>query len=193
MPASKSNPRIADRLAAARRTRFVGREAELDLFRSALLAPEPPFAVLHVYGPGGIGKTTLVQECARIGRDNGRPVVRLDVRHLEPAPAVLLANLGHALGLAPGDTSALAQWPANGILIIDTYESFVSLDGWLREEFLPQLPAQTLVVIAGRLPPAAAWSTDIDWAPLTRILALRNLRPEESQTYLTVRGVPPAR
>jgi len=64
------------------------------------------------------------------------------------------------------------------------------LDAWLRETFLPQLPAQSLVVIAGRNPPAPAWRTDIDWADLTHMVALRNLRPEESQMYLAARGMP---
>ena len=54
---------------------------------------------------------------------------------------------------------------------------------------LPQLPARTLVVLAGRHAPAPAWSTDIEWAPLTRVLALRNLPPDESQSYLALRGV----
>jgi hypothetical protein len=53
--ASKQTPsRLADRLAAAQHGRFVGREVELELFRSALLADEFPFAVLHIYGPGGV-------------------------------------------------------------------------------------------------------------------------------------------
>ena len=46
------------------------------------------------------------------------------------------------------------------------------------------------MVIAGRNPPAPAWRTDVDWADLTRIVELRNLRPEESQTYLATRGIP---
>src|SRR5262245_20308582 len=54
--------RIADRLASERRRRFVGREREIALFRSALLADVPPFVVLHVNGPGGVGKTTLLEE-----------------------------------------------------------------------------------------------------------------------------------
>ncbi|MDQ3931134.1 MAG: ATP-binding protein, partial [Chloroflexota bacterium] len=54
--------RLADRLVAARRRRFVGRENERELFRSALAAPELPFVLLHVYGPGGVGKTTLLKE-----------------------------------------------------------------------------------------------------------------------------------
>ena len=78
--------RIADRLSAVRRTHFVGREAELALFRSATASAKPPLAVLHVYGPGGIGKTTLVQQFACIAQDLGRPVVRVDARNLEPTP-----------------------------------------------------------------------------------------------------------
>lgn len=58
--------RMADRLASARAERFVGRAPEVTLFRSALAAGEPPFAVLHVHGPGGIGKTTLLQKYARM-------------------------------------------------------------------------------------------------------------------------------
>ena len=67
-----TSPRIADRLASARRSRFVGREAEIEIFRAALLADEPPFVVLHVTGAGGVGKTTLLQEFARVAR-RGRP------------------------------------------------------------------------------------------------------------------------
>jgi hypothetical protein len=48
-------------------------------------------------------------------------------------------------------------------------------------------------VTAGRNPPDPAWRTDIDWAGLTQVIPLRNLRPEESQTYLTVRGIPASR
>lgn len=48
--------RIADVLAARGRPLFVGRVAEFDLLRTALESDEPPFAVLHVFGPGGIGK-----------------------------------------------------------------------------------------------------------------------------------------
>lgn len=187
-----SNSRLADRLSAAGRTRFVGRKTELELFHSVISAAEPSFSVLHVYGPGGIGKTTLVREWARIAREAGRPVVRLDMRNLEPAPDIFLAALGQALGDG-GAASPTAVWPARGVLILDTYEAVAALDPWLRETFLPQLPAQTLVVIAGRQAPTAAWTTDIEWAPLTRVLALRNLGPEESQAYLTLRSVPSGR
>jgi hypothetical protein len=191
---SQSIVRLADRLAAARRGRFVGREAELELFRSALLAAESPFAVLYLYGPGGVGKTTLLREYARIAVECGRPLALLDGRNLDPSPPGFLVALRLALGLAENDRSSTPpDWPSDGVLLIDTYETLAPLDTWLRETLLPQLPGHSLVIVAGRNPPVSAWRTDIDWAGLTHILPLRNLRPEESQTYLAVRGVPASR
>jgi len=55
---------------------------------------------------------------------------------------------------------------------------------------LPQLPENTLIVIAGRHAPSSAWRTDPGWQALIHPLPLRNLSPEESQTYLTRRAVP---
>lgn len=183
--------RMSDRLAAARRGRFVGREAEIALFRSALLADEPSFAVLYIYGPGGVGKTSLLHTFARITTECGRPVIHLDGRNLDPSPPSFLLGLRQALGLeTEGASSVLSDLPSNGVLLIDTYETLAPLDIWLRETFLPQLSAQSLVVIAGRNQPAPAWRTDMGWADLTRIVSLSNLRPEESRTYLAMRGVP---
>jgi hypothetical protein len=193
-PRTEYPPRLADRLAAARRARFVGRPAERELFHAVLAAEEPPFAVLHIHGPGGIGKTALLAEYARITADAGAPAVRLDGRDLDPSPPGFLLALRLALGLAEGASpqEALARRP-RAVLLVDTYEALTPLDAWLREEFLPQLPGQTLVVIAGRHPPAAAWRADPGWCDLVRIVSLRNLPPEDSRAYLRARGVPEAR
>ncbi|HYI14148.1 MAG TPA: hypothetical protein VEX37_02080 [Thermomicrobiales bacterium] len=185
-------PRLADRLAAARHRRFVGRQVELDLFRSVLLEPAPPFAVLYLHGPGGIGKSSLLREYGRVAADVGRSVVSIDGRNVDPSPPGFLRAVRHAIQ-HDDDTPAITEsWPANSVLLIDTYEVLASLDEWLRETFLPQLPAETLVVIAGRNPPAPAWLTELDWSQLTHSLPVPNLRPEESQTFLATRGVPDA-
>lgn len=189
----ESNARLADRLAAARRQRFVGRAAELALFASALAAPDATaagFAVVYVHGPGGVGKTTLLQQFADLAEHAGRAIVRLDARDLEPTPDDMLTTLARALDLVPGPLEDLvARWPDQGLLVIDNYEPTPSLDDWLRSVLLPRLPARSLVLLAGRLTPAPEWITDIAWAPLTRIIALRNLDPDESRRYLAVRGV----
>ena len=186
-------PRLADRLAEARRRRFVGREAELALFASALADPEPPFALLYVHGPGGVGKTLLRSEIGRLADAAGVPAVRLDGRDLDPSPPGFLAALGRALDEPPDapPLEALARRP-RGVLMVDTYETLGPLDTWLRETLLPELPGGHLVVLAGRDPPASGWLADAGWRDLARVVPLRNLRPEESQAYLSARGVPAA-
>ena len=67
------------------------------------------------------------------------------------------------------------------VLLVDTYELLARLDDWLRQTLLPQLPARSLVVIAGRDEPATAWRTDVAWAALTRIDPLGNLGPARAE------------
>ena len=182
--------RIADRLAVERRRRFVGRDNEIAVFHSALLAGEPPFVALHVTGPGGVGKTTLLEEFARVAQEAGRVVVRIDGRNIEATPLGFLVALSGALGAGRCELPAVIErWPAGAVLLVDTYELLTSLDGWLRDALLPQLPARSLVVVAGRHDPGASWRANVGWAALTRIHALGNLAPDESRTFLDRCGV----
>jgi hypothetical protein len=182
--------RLAQRLSQARRTRFVGRSAELELFRTVLSSETPAFAVLHIYGPGGMGKTMLLREYARLAAEAGRTPVTLDARHLDTSPGGFLSALHIALNLPPEQSAleAIATLPGC-VLFIDTYELLTPLDAWLRDRFLPDLPAGALVVIAGRQPPATEWHADDGWGALTRIISLRNLHPDESDAYLHAQGI----
>ena len=178
--------RIAGRLETARRRRFVGRTVEIETVRSALLADELPFVVFHLSGEGGVGKTTLLGEFARVAADLDRVVIRLDGRNVEASATGFLIALGQAIGTDRVDLPAAVaeHWPARSVLLVDTYELLVPLDAWLRQSFLPVLPAETLVVIAGRHE-AAAWRTDVAWAALTRIHRLGNLSADEGRLLLT--------
>ena len=62
------SPRLGDVLVSRRRQRFVGRAAEIELFRACLDAESPAFAVLFVHGPGGIGKSSLLDAFAVAAR-----------------------------------------------------------------------------------------------------------------------------
>jgi len=182
---------FADRMARARLHSFVGRAAELELFRQALEADEAPFSVLYLFGPGGVGKTTLLHAYAQIAVESGRRIFHLDARDLDPSPQSFLLALSAQTGGGEGHLSLerLTALPP-AVLLLDTYERLAPLDDWLRERFLPALPAHVLVIIAGRNPPTEPWRTDPAWRGLARIVSLRNLRPEESRQLLTTLGVP---
>lgn len=184
--------RLADRLSAARHRQFVGRAAEVAMFADALMADEFPFVVLHLFGPGGVGKTALLGQFALAAEAAGVPAWRIDGRNIAAIPESFVGALGAALGLAAHESplDALAARAGRQVLLIDTCEALQPLDGWLRETFLPQLPADALIVLAGRQPPALAWRADPGWQALVRIVPLRNLTPEEGRAYLAERRVP---
>lgn len=183
---------LVNRLDAARRRRFVGRAGELALFQSALKTAELPFSILYIFGPGGVGKTTLLREFVHIATQNQLPAAYLDGRNLDPSPDFFLTALKTALDF-PTDTHLFQQLANTAypyVILIDTYETLSPLDGWLRDIFLPQLPGNVLMVLAGRHPPSLEWRTDPGWETMMHILPLRNLNPEESQVLLQSRQVP---
>lgn len=186
------SPSLADRLEQARHARFVGRNGELSLLESALRAEALPFFVLHIFGPGGVGKTTLLQEFALMSERYGARPVYLDARHIDLSPDAfvntLKASLGHTNGASVPDL--LDASPQRTVILIDTYEILTPLDSWLRTNFLPQLPDTVLTVLAGRNPPDVAWQGDAGWQDLVRVISLRNLSQEESRTFLHKRGLP---
>ncbi|MDE3089364.1 MAG: ATP-binding protein, partial [Chloroflexota bacterium] len=184
--------RVMERLSTARRQRFVGRDGERALFQSALSATALPFQVFHIFGPGGVGKTTLLREFALIAADSRIPAFYLDARNLEPSPESFLAALQSAMGLTTAESAlhALSSQSARTVLLIDTYETLAPLDTWLRETFLPPLSENTLIVLADRDPPAPAWRSDPGWQAALRVLSLRNLSPDESRAFLAKRNIP---
>jgi hypothetical protein len=192
-PPSPAVPTVADRLRSARKRRFVGRGAELELFRSALAAPDPPFSVLWVVGPGGVGKTTLLGALADEAADLGREPLQLDLRGIEPSPSAFAAEVARLCGL-PADVPARDALTRRDrpVLLLDTVEAALGLEGWLREAFVPALPGGALTVIAGRTRPGEAWRRDAGWQELLRVVSLRNLGREDARRLLERGGVPEA-
>lgn len=184
--------RLADRLASARRTRFVGRSGEIEVFQSALTAEDPPFQILYIYGPGGIGKSTLLRELAARTEQHGMAAYYVDGRNLEPTPDSFTRALLVAIGAPPDTdiTTLLSTMTKRHVLLLDTYEVWSGLDSWLRDEFLPQLPENAIVVMAGREPLSAGWQADPGWQLLVHQIPLRNLSPDEGREFLERRAIP---
>jgi DNA-binding response OmpR family regulator len=166
---------------------LIGRERE----RTALLelAERDMPLVAFVHGIAGVGKSTLLQAAAVDARARGTLVVALDGRAFEPTERGLLTSLGSALGapLATVDdaTRALAG-DARVLLTIDTYEQLRLLDAWLRQSFVPALPQNVRLLLAGRDNPSA-WQRDL--GDLLCTIRLDNLSDEAARSLLRRAGV----
>ncbi|WP_030200253.1 ATP-binding protein [Streptomyces sp. NRRL S-87] len=158
--------RLADRFAEARARGFVGRRAEVERFRRILA--EGQGAVVHVHGPAGIGKSTLLRQFGWLAARAGRPVVRVDAESGsgETGPG----------GLAPGT-----------VVVVDLPAAVPAA-----ERLLADVPDDTVLALADREPPPLAWRTDPAWQGLLHVLALAPLPPADSAELLARRGVPAA-
>lgn len=183
---------LGQRLKQERARRFVGRSAELELFAARLQAAaagettREEFSVLWVHGPGGIGKSTLLAAYAETAREAGLTVAQLDGGSIRPSPAGIQTAVAESLLTAEDDL----DHHRCTVVIIDAAERLESVEGWLREEFLPSLSAETVVVIAGRLPPGERWRSDPGWRELLRVVSLRNLSRDAVQRLLEVERIP---
>ncbi|MFI7673073.1 AAA family ATPase [Actinophytocola sp. NPDC049390] len=161
------------RLQAARLRAFVGRKEERAAFDEALCGG----GVLFVHGPGGVGKSALLRCFAQRAAEAGRTVTVLDGRVLVPSPTAFLAEAGPVLA------------DERAVLLVDAIERLDGLAGWLRERFLPRLPAGAVVVVAGRVAPDVTWRADPGWAEVVRVIRLGDLDPMDADALLESRGV----
>lgn len=186
---------LSARLSESAARSFYGREQEVALLRQALAAPDPPFAVGFVHGPGGIGKSRLIQ-AVLVGLPPHVRFLALDCRNIEPTPEGFLGALAGALG-APGvpDLAAIVASLTGDatrvVLVLDTYETFGLLDAWLRQIFIPALPDNVVTIIAGREAPNPAWLTTPGWQDLFRDFELREMAAADAERFLAARGLTP--
>jgi len=99
---------------------MVGRAAELELFTAAMEVPEPPFVLLHLHGPGGVGKTTLLEAFRDIAEARNVPHALVDGRQVDPSPVGFRNAVSAAL---PSSTEGCQ------VLLIDTFECRLAGDG----------------------------------------------------------------
>jgi hypothetical protein len=178
-PAASIDGRLRERAAGV----FAGRVGELALFDAVLAPPLPAVSLLWIHGPGGIGKSTLLTQLRERAEAGGRRTALVDAALLAPAVAAFEAALGAEHPLFAGEP---------GVLFIDSAEALTPLQGWLRREFLPAMPATWLVVLANRHPPPAHWTVDAGWQGLMQVHPLAPLSDPESRMLLARRGVPEA-
>jgi DNA-binding CsgD family transcriptional regulator len=133
--------------------------------------------MLYVWGPAGIGKTSLLDEMARLAERHSVVCTRFDAR---------------LLGIATSDGGnplwQLQKNRAPQVVLFDQFERLDSLEPWLRKQLLPSLPRETLVVLASRRQPSLDWTLH-GWSSFMRVLELTELTESEARDLLTLRGV----
>jgi hypothetical protein len=187
-----AGPRIADRVRAERRSLFVGREHELARLRAAVQGDGP--IVTFVVGIGGMGKTSLLEMVGERLDEDGTAWHRLDCGAVEPTAAGLLAALGDSLGVSDPSVAAVAGAlelaGPRVVLALDQYERFRLLDGWLRQELVPALPASARLILFARDAPVEAWTGAPGWEGLAQVLPLGPLADPDARVLLQRQRVP---
>ncbi|MBL1098442.1 ATP-binding protein [Streptomyces coffeae] len=170
---------VGERLSRARERAFIGREEELGRFEAAMDGdPQAPFA-FYLYGPGGIGKSTLLRSLADQARATGRPLLELDGRFVSRDPADFERAAAPFLDVA------------GAVLFVDSFEHCQWLESWLWQRFLPRAADGALAVLAGRLAPQAQWTADPAWAGLLHVRELEPFSEEQCRSLLAAARLRP--
>ena len=161
---------------------LVGRAAELGALDRMLQVDRPWITFVH--GVAGVGKSSLLRSFSADARSAGAIVIPLDCRALEPTDRGVSEALASALGLRDASVEAIAgrlqRQKAPVVLLFDHYEVLRLVDTWLRQSFVPVMPDNVRLVIAGREPPVAAWLASPELAGAVRTMPLSPLDLEDA-------------
>lgn len=164
---------LRDAIDAAREQHFVGREPELARL-DALCLPDGP-SLAYVNGPGGVGKSELLQTFARRWQRLGAAVARVDAQSI----------VAHEQGMMDAIRNAEAVLPRSAeLLVIDSLDHVWHLEGWIRETLLPSLPLDLRVVLGGREPLHPTWLASPAWRDRLDSISLENWSEAQALDYL---------
>ncbi|MFC0212939.1 LuxR C-terminal-related transcriptional regulator [Paenibacillus chartarius] len=187
-----------------RELRFiVGRERELDSFEKMLrtMQQDSTLRLLHLYGTGGVGKSTFLRLCRQKAQQSGARYFQLDSRDFNHSERGFGMALLPQLGVNPQpvcdpirlSVDQLARHADNNecpiVLAIDTFEEMQDMENWLRDRFIPMLPPRMLILTAGRHPLRGGWLLSPVWRERTQQLPLTELHHEACTEYLTMCGI----
>lgn len=167
---------MRDRIAGQDSASFVGRDDELATF-ARVLAPDGPWRVVHVVGPGGIGKSALLRRVAELADERGMATVWIDGRDVAPFPA----DVDHMV------TTAMTDDERRVLVVVDSYELLGSLDSHLRDDVIPDLPDSTVVVFGTRQAPQRRWGEQ-GWDAVTLTVHLGPLDVDDATELAEAHG-----
>lgn len=158
---------LQELIGQARSRSFVDRPREQALFTQLL--SKKSFRVLYLHGIAGVGKSAFLELLRQRCQSE-----RLTV-HLTEA----------------GDFQEPPE--RTQVVLIDCLERSPSRESWLRRHWLPQMSANTVVVMAGRTSLSKEWWADPGWHSLLKVHRLGPLSRRRSDRLLQLQKVPATR
>ncbi|PRX71669.1 AAA ATPase-like protein [Cohnella sp. SGD-V74] len=197
--------RIGELLNQAQRSTFIGRKTELEALDRLQEADHRSWKILNLHGLSGIGKTTVLRmfaERTSIGRclyvpgHDGHPspaaFVQCLLRELEPADRVLFeqgersqADLIQELN---GSLMRRAEEAGGIVVLLDEFEQWVGIEGWIREEWIPSLSPSVKLCIVTRNALGAEWSKG-GWNRLIDRLEMKPFTTAEVRGFAEKHGL----
>ena len=178
-------------LTATRDEHFVGRAREREMLAAALQAKSWPFAVLHVSGAGGMGKTTLLRDFQARAAVAGVTGLEIRARDIHPTVASIEQALAEAAAQSGFSDLPMRMSGAGGrwFIAVDDCQLLSPYENWLRTDWLPSLPSTCLVILICRHRPKLEWHRHGGWHGVISEMRLDGLSPSDVGEYLTRRRI----
>lgn len=153
---------LKDWIRERRTSHFVGRTRELQLMKERLVYPQEEWSLLHFCGHSGAGKTALLQRFERMTIDV--PVLYMSGQSGFDAPELFLEQIGHQLeekslvgsplphAEVTDAVNGIAETRGGLALLLDDLDQWITIEGWLQEEWFPSLSTKVRICSAGRAP-----------------------------------------
>ncbi len=193
---AKSHTTIGDRLEHAKQAHFIGRQDEVRVFERALADTSRSWLILNIFGPGGIGKSTLLDAFRRSTEASNSLYLYIDAPDCGNSAEIFIAQLCAMLTSSVTceqkklfDQLAQIAESKQVVIAIDTFEEIGDMNRWIREYFLPKLPGNCMIVIAGRHALTDLWQAQPVWHSLIKPLALENFDQQLTHEFLQQNGV----
>lgn len=191
--------RIGQLLSKVENEWFVGRESELTLLTN-LTFNDSTWKFLHVCGPAGMGKTTLLKKFQKMHSD--KTVYYFSGLDGYPDKDLFLCDLYECITYedrsAPHNIdeksialllNKLAEERGFIVLILDTLDQWAPIHKWLREKWLPLLSTKIRFISSARFRLCDVWYRSPGWTGIIQELKIGTLKKKEIYDYLERRGV----